>query len=55
MIEDGEESSMTIAATPDDGTNVKDRRRAAANTVEHYEVPQDSAEDVYFLGSVYHK
>ena len=52
MIEDGEESSMTIATTPDDGTNVKETRCAASNMVEHYEVPQDAAEDVYFLGSV---
>ena len=34
MIEDGEESSMTIAASPDDGTNVKERVHAAANMLE---------------------
>ena len=34
MIEDGEESSMTIAASPDDGTNVKERGHAAANMLE---------------------
>ena len=34
MIEDGKESSMTIAITPDDGTNIKERRHAAANMLE---------------------
>ena len=34
MIEDGKDSSMAIAASPDDGTNVKERRHAAANMLE---------------------
>ena len=52
MIEDGKDSSMAIAASPDDGTNVKERRPAAANMLELFECSQDSAEDVHFLGSV---
>ena len=43
MIEDGKDSSMAIAASPDDGTNVKERGHAAANMLELMRV-QNTAE-----------
>ena len=49
MIEDGKDSSMAIAVSPDDGTG---KRACCRINVWTYECSQDSAEDVHFLGSV---
>ena len=49
MIEDGKYSSLTIAASPDDGTG---KRACCRKHVRTYECSQDSAEDVHFLDSV---